>query len=118
MVGQRSDSGDGKQPARVVAKPQVKTNVVRDLEEKRASRRAADLKRDIGRTIDHLDQVTKLSHEAFDRKNAYLDAAKTGSDPKINDLAKKKAAVARVPKNKPKMDCSGGVCRIIRKKKK
>lgn len=118
MGAQRGDGVPKKQPPRVVTKPGIKTDVVRKLEEERTLRRARDLSRDSNRTIEHLDQVTDLSHEAFDRQNAYLDAAKTGSDPKINDLAKKKAAVSRVPKKEPKMDCSGGVCRIVHRKKK
>jgi hypothetical protein len=102
----------------MVVKPTVQTDVVRKLQEKRSLQKAQDLSRDVNRTIAHIDQITRLSHEAFDLKNACLDAAKTGNDPKINELAKKKAAVAKLPKKAPKMDCSGGVCRIIPKKKK
>jgi hypothetical protein len=91
---------------------------VRKLEQKRTLQKAQELSRDVDRTIEHLDEVAQLSHEAFDRKKALLDAAKTGSDPKINELAKKKAAVAPLSRKAPKMDCSGGVCRIIPKKKK
>lgn len=117
MGAQRSDGVPKKQPERpMVSRPTVQTDVVRKLQEKRSMQRAQDLSRDVNRTIAHIDRVTQLSHEAFDLKNACLDAAKTGNDPKINDLAKKKAAVAHLPKKAPKMDCSGGVCRIRRKK--
>lgn len=119
MGAQRGDGVPKKQPPRpVVGKPTIHTDVARKLQEKRTLQKAQELSRDVNRTIEHLDQVTQLSHEAFDRKNAYLDAAKTGNDPKINELAKKKAAVARIPRKAPKMDCSGGVCRIIPRKKK
>lgn len=101
----------------MVVKPTIHTDVVRKLEEKRNLRKAQEIDRDMKRTIEHLDEVSKLSHKTFELQNACLDAAKTGNDPKINDLAKKKAAVARIPKA-PKMDCSGGVCRIVPKKKK
>jgi hypothetical protein len=118
MGAQRGDGVPKKQPPRAIVKPTIHTDVVRQLEAKRSLQKAQDLTRDANRTIAHVDQVAKLSHEAFDRKNDYLDAAKTGNDPKINELAKKKAAVARLPRKAPKMDCSGGVCRIVPRKKK
>jgi hypothetical protein len=119
MGAQKNDESPKKQPPRAPAtKPAIHTDVVRKLQEKRSLQRAQDLTRDVNRTIAHIDQVTELSHEAFDRKNEYLAAAKTGNDPKINELAKKKAAVAKLPRKEPKMECSGGVCRIIPRKKK
>jgi hypothetical protein len=101
----------------VVGKQGVKTDVLRDLNEARAKRDAQELAQGVKRTIAHLEDIAKLSVENYQRKNAVLDAATTGNDPKINELAKKKAAVSSVPKS-PKMDCSGGVCRIVRKKTK
>jgi hypothetical protein len=80
-------------------------------------RNAQDLDRGFKKTIAHLDEISKLGDEAYKRNNALLDAAQTGNDPKINELARKKAQVSTVPKKFPKMECSGGVCRIVRKKK-
>lgn len=113
MGAQRSDENAAKR----VGKPVVKTNVLRDLKEERARREAQNLSRGCEKTIRHIDEVAKLGNEAYKRQGAVLDAAQTGNDPKINELAKKKAAVS-ISKKAPIMDCSGGVCRIVRKKKK
>lgn len=119
MGAQRGDGVPKKQPARsVVGKPTIKTDVVRQLQEDRARRDAQDLDRGFKKTIAHLDEIGKLGSEAYRKQGAVLDAARTGSDPKINELAKKKAAVSAVPKKGPKMDCSGGICRIVPRKKK
>lgn len=119
MGAQGSDGVPKKQPPRaVVRRPLVQTDVVRKLQEKQFLQKTQDLGRDFERTIKHIDEVSELSHENSRRQNAYLDAAKTGNDPKINELAKKKAEVAHIPKKAKKMDCSGGVCRIVPKKKK
>jgi len=116
MGAQGSDGAS--QPAKpTVGKANVKTDVLVKLREERALRDARDLSRGFKKTIDHLDEIKKLGDEAYKRKNALLDAAQTGNDPKINDLVKKKAQVTSVPK-KPTFECSGGVCRIVRKKKK
>lgn len=117
MGAQRSDGNDQAKARAVVGKPMIKTNVLRDLKEDRARREAQDMDRSSKKTIAHIDEVTKLSSEAYKRHDAVLDAAKTGNDPKINEMARKKAAVS-LPKKAPMMECSGGVCRIIRKKKK
>lgn len=118
MGAQRGDGVPAKQPARtVVGKPVIKTDVLRKLKEDRALRNAQDLDRGFKKTIAHLDEISKLSDEAHKRNNALLDAAQTGNDPKINELAKKRAAISAVPKKLPKIECYGGVCRIVRKKK-
>ena len=101
-----------------VGKPKVQTDVLTKLREERALRDAEDLNRGFKKTIAHLDEIKKLGDEAYKRKNALLDAAQTGNDPKINELAHKKAQVSAVPKKMPEIECSGGVCRIVRKKKK
>jgi len=111
--------GIQKKPARPpVGKPLIKTDVVRQLQETRARRDAQELDRGFKKTIAHLDEVSKLGDEAYKRQNAVLDAAVTGNDPKINELARKKAAVSTVSRKSPKMDCSGGVCRIVPRKKR
>lgn len=107
----------GAQKKNVGGESPVKTDVLRKLKEDRARREAQDINRGFQKTIAHLDEVTKLSGEAYKRQDAVLDAATTGNDPKINELAKKKAAVS-VSKKSPEIECSGGVCRIVRKKKK
>ena len=107
----------GKQP-RPVVKPVIKTNVLRDLKEERVRRDAQDLSRGTAKTLAHIDEVAKLGNQVFRQRNDLFDAAKTGNDPKINEMAKKKAAVSIVPKKGPEIECSGGVCRIVRKKKK
>lgn len=117
MGAQRGNGIPKKQPPGSRVSPVVKTDVVRKLEEKRSLQRAQELSRDFERTIKHIDQVSELSHEAYEKKQDYLDAAKTGSDKKINELAKKKAASMNLPRKMPKLDCSGGVCRIPKKKK-
>ncbi len=101
-----------------VGKPKVQSDVLRQLRESRARRDAQDLNRGFKKTIDHIDQIKKLGDEAYKHQNALLDAATTGSDPKINELAKRKAQVSAVPRKMPDIECSGGVCRIVRKKKK
>jgi len=106
-----------KQP-RPVVKPVIKTNVLRDLKEERVKRDAQDLARGTQKTLAHIDEVAKLGNQVFRQRNDLFDAAKTGSDPEINEMARKKAAVSIVPKKGPEMECSGGVCRIVRKKKK
>jgi hypothetical protein len=116
MGAQRSDGIPPKRAGAVV-KPVIKTNVLRDLKESRARRDAQDVSRDFKKTIAHLDEVAKMSSEAHKCQDAVLDAATSGHDPEINDLARKKAAV-RVTKKSPTMECSGGVCRIVRKKRK
>lgn len=116
MGTQGSDGVHKKQERAVVGKPRIHTDVMRDLKEKRALRDAQDLDRGFKKTIDHLDDISKLSKEAYKRQSAVLDAAQTGNDPKINELARKKAAVTTAVKM-PKIQCSGGVCRIVRKKK-
>lgn len=113
MGAQRSDGVSPKRADSVVGKPTIKTDVIRQLKEDRAKREAQDVDRGFRKTIAHLDEVTKLSSEAHKRHDAVLDAATTGHDPKINELARKKAEVSV-----SKMECSGGVCRIVRKKKK
>jgi hypothetical protein len=117
MGAQRSDGIPPKQAGSVVGKPVIKTNVLRDLKESRARRDAQDVSRDFKKTIAHLDEVAKMSSEAHKCQDAVLDAATTGHDPEINELSRKKAAVS-VTKKAPTMECSGGVCRIVRKKKK
>lgn len=107
-----------KRAAAVVKKPTIKTNVLRDLKEERVRRDAQDLTRGTQKTLAHIDEVAKLGNQVFKQRNDLFDAATTGSDPEINDLARKKAAVSIVSKKAPQMECSGGVCRIIRKKKK
>lgn len=116
MGPQRSNGVPEKQPARAVVKPTIKTDVLRQLKEDRAKRNAQDVDRGFKKTLAHLDEVSKLSSEAYKCQDAVLDAATSGHDPKINELAKKKAAVS-LSKKAPLMECSGGVCRIVRKKK-
>lgn len=116
-MGSQGSAGKHEGKPRAVVKPTIKTSVLRQLNEDRAKRNAQDVERGFKKTIDHLDEVTKLSSEAHKRQDAVLDAATTGHDPKLNELAKKKAAVS-VSKKAPMMECSGGVCRIVRKKKK
>ena len=117
MGAQKSNEPAPKRTPAVVGKPVIKTNVLRDLKEERARRDAQELNRGCEKTIKHIDEISKLGDEAHKRQGAVLDAATTGNDPKINELAKKKAAVS-VPKKPPMMECSGGVCRIVRKKKR
>lgn len=114
----RGKAGEPKQSGAVVKKPVIKTNVLRDLKEERVRRDAQDLSRGTAKTIAHIDEVAKLGNQVFKQRNDLFDAATTGNDPKINEMAKKKAAVSAVPKKGPEMECSGGVCRIVRKKKK
>lgn len=116
MGAQRSDGIPPKRASSVVGKPVIKTNVMRDLKESRARRDAQDVSRDFKKTIAHLDEVAKMSSEAHKCQDAVLDAATSGHDPEINELARKKAAVSM--RKAPTMECSGGVCRIVRKKKK
>lgn len=106
-----------KQP-RPVVKPAIKTNVLRDLKEERVRRDAQELSRGTEKTLAHIDEVAKLGNQVFRQRNDLFEAAKTGNDPKINEMAHKKAAVSIVPKKGPQIECSGGVCRIVRKKKK
>lgn len=117
MGTQRSDGSPERRTRAVVGKPVIKTDVMRKLKEDRARREAQDLERNSRKTIAHLDEISKLGNKAYKCQNAVLDAATTGNDPKINDLAHKKAAVS-LSKKAPQMECSGGVCRIVRKKKK
>lgn len=116
-MGAQGSDGKPAGRSRAVVKPTIKTNVLRDLREQRARREAQDVDRGFKKTIAHLDEVSKLSGEAYKCKDAILDAATTGNDPQINEMARKKAAVS-LPKKAPTMECSGGVCRIVRKKKK
>jgi hypothetical protein len=113
----KGKAGEGKQP-RPVVKPVIKTNVLRDLKEERVRRDAQDLSRGTAKTIAHIDEVAKLGNQVFKQRNDLFDAATTGNDPEINHMARKKAAVSIVPKKGPEMECKGGVCRIVRKKKK
>lgn len=113
----RGKAEQPKQP-RAVVKPVIKTNVLRDLKEERVRRDAQDLSRGTEKTLAHIDEVAKLGNQVFKQRSDIFDAAKTGNDPKINEMARKKAAVSMVSKKGPEMECSGGVCRIVRKKKK
>lgn len=118
-MGAQGSNGVPPKPARPpVGKPKVQTDVLTRLREERVRREAQDLSRGSKKTIDHIDQVKKLGDETYKRQNAVLDAATTGNDPKINEIAHKKAQVSAVPKRLPQIECSGGVCRIVRKKKK
>lgn len=116
-MGAQGSSGIPDKKERAVVKPTIKTNVLRDLKKQRARRDAQDVDRGFQKTLAHLDEVSKLSGETHKCQDAVLDAATTGNDPKINELARKKAAVS-ITKKSPMMECSGGVCRIVRKKKK
>lgn len=108
----------GKQPRAPIGKPVIKTNILRDLKEERVRRDAQDLTRGTEKTLAHIDEVAKLGDQVFRQRNDLFDAATTGNDSQINEMARKKAAVSIVPKKGPEIECSGGVCRIIRKKKK
>jgi len=117
-MGEARGKANAKPQSEAVKKTVIKTNVLRDLKEERVKRDAQELTRGTEKTLAHIDEVAKLGNQVFKQRSDIFDAAKTGNDPKINEMARKKAAVSIVPKKGPEMECSGGVCRIVRKKKK